>query len=691
MADLPLAERMRGALLGAAIGAELSYARARHPERVARRPEDFDALISLLEPASVGPEPEHWMEHASLVHLIDVGVSAYVRKQGRVTPEDFGAVFQDHTGVATPALFFDNLHTVQELLKEGMSPRLSGLGNAPHGLMCAAMPAVGLYHFADPDYAYLDGVELASVGQGREGADWAGLCAAAIAAAFTPDATPRAISATVLRLAQENDMRELAHLHWPVRVGRETPADEFARWWWRDGGYVPVSTETQFIAWNPPRYLLPLLEHCADNPEQFMAYLTGVDGNWYYRQNGLHAAVAVTGGAIIGALGGSNIFPARWRRWAEPLTAPWQGLLPVIERRIATERVIIEQTTTLAAPQAEGGSILHDKLRACLLAGAIGNAMGSPLENLSYEQIEARHPGGVRTILEPWRLETEDDNQMAALLTETYNARGGRPVMARHFGRTWRERLNRDEFYVQCMGHVCDLIRAGWDPRITGHWVQVTGSAVMCMEPVGLYHLLDPDYAWVDATAISYLHQRGLDITAAAILAAVVAEAFRPGATVDSMCAQAIALCPDTPFRTFDRRRFASPRAYLTTCLEIAGRHRDVLAIRPELYARCLFHHPIEPLEVLGLSLAVFKAADGDVRQACIGGTNIGRDADTIAGRAAMLAGILRGTANIPEEWIRPFSAESMARIDRNAAQFADLVAGAKLTRLRLRATAARP
>ena len=39
----------------------------------------------------------------------------------------------------------------------------------------------------------------------------------------------------------------------------------------------------------------------------------------------------------------------------------------------------------------------------------------------------------------------------------------------------------------------------------------------------------------------------------------------------------------------------------------------------------------------------MFLVAQGDVRRAAIGGTNIGRDADTISGRAAMLSGTLRG------------------------------------------------
>ncbi|MBM4079690.1 MAG: ADP-ribosylglycohydrolase family protein, partial [Planctomycetes bacterium] len=188
-----------------------------------------------------------------------------------------------------------------------------------------------------------------------------------------------------------------------------------------------------------------------------------------------------------------------------------------------------------------------------------------------------------------------------------------------------------------------------------------------------------------DATAISYMYQRGLDMVAATILAAAVAEAFRPDATVESVCRAALAVAPTEPLRTFDKRPFESCRHYLEACLAVAERHSDVLAVRKELYARCLLYHMIDPLEVLGFSLAMFKVAQGDVRQAAIGGTNIGRDSDTIAGRAAMLSGILRGAGNVPPDWVSLFSADSLARIDRNADRLAHLVASRKLDVLKRR------
>ncbi len=93
----------------------------------------------------------------------------------------------------------------------------------------------------------------------------------------------------------------------------------------------------------------------------------------------------------------------------------------------------------------------------------------------------------------------------------------------------------------------------------------------------------------------------------------------------------------------------------------------------------------IDPLELWALALAMFKIARGDVRQAAIGGTNIGRDSDTIAGRAAMLSGALHGSAGVPQEWIALFKPEVLERIRNNAIRFAEIAGKKRLMRLQKR------
>jgi ADP-ribosylglycohydrolase len=675
-------DRVRGCLIGAAIGAELGFARVAEPERFGA--DTPDGIFDIpLDRSSMDPGQPHRMDVASALPLIDLGVRAYLAKQGRATPEDFGQLLRGDAGIATPAFSWDNVHTTQELLKEGMHPRISGLGTAPCGLIAASMPAVGVYHFADPEYAYLDGVELASVTQPRLGADWAALCAAAIACALDPSATAEEVAATTLSIAHANNRDLFYAINHRCREAQwRTGEDAFLSWWFAVGGGGDSRHESNWVAPNPIAFVLPVLRRYGDDARKLMATLAVPRSPW-----ALCTIAPVIGGAILGALHGPAIFPRGWLDWAEPIAANWYPLVDVVHRRAQAESQIIDAIDRLAATQGDSDSPLVDRIYGCILAGAIGNAMGSPVEGHFYTEIDAKYPGGVTGILDPACLESEDDNQMAMLLTETYLEREGLPVLARHFGETWARRLNRDHFFPLCMGNAYDLIRGGWDPRITGHWSVVTGSTVMCMEPVGMYHLCDPEYASIDAGAISYMYQRGLDVTAAQILAAAVAEALSPDADVDSVCRAALAAAPDDPMLTFDKREFKSPRDYIAICLAIAERYDDVMAVRSELYEKCLLYHHIDPLELLGLSLAIFKVADGDVRQSAIGGTNIGRDSDTIAGRAAMLSGALRGAATVPAEWIALFKREVLAKIRRNACRQAESIAGPLRARLERRRT----
>jgi len=691
MSERPLQDRIRGCLLGAAIGAELGFARCAHPDWFAVS-QAGELERARLEPAGEVKQERGRVQTGSLQPFIALGVAAYLSKQGRVTPEDFAGLLKNDPGISAPVFAWDAIHSTQEILKEGMHPRISGHASAPCGIIAAAMPAVGIFHLADPEYAYLDGVELASVAQPRLGADWAALCAAAIAASFTPGADPASVVDTTLKLAHHNNKdlfyeldRRVHAAQWAASAGEQ----HFADWWLTHGGKEEWRVETDWIAFNPIGSVLPLLGQAASDPRKFFALLLcaqphpSLDGGL-----DAHAVSAVIGGAIIGALGGPDVFPGQWREWALPIAKQWFPLAEVAAKRLKEEQEIISGVELLAATKRGDRSLLSDKIYGCVLAGAIGNAMGSAAEGRFYWEVDEQHTGGITTVLDPGRLEGEDDNQMAMLLVETYLAREGRPVTARHFGETWKQRLDRDHFFPLCMGNAYDLIRRGWDPRITGHWSVVTGSTVMCMEPVGLYHLGDPQSAAIDATAVSYMYQRGLDVAAAAMLAAGVAEALRPDASVDSVLKTVLEAAPDEPLRTFDQRPFRSARDYLQTCLDIADKYDNVLEVRAELYEKCLLYHCIDPLELLGFALAMFKIADGHVREAAIGGTNIGRDADTIAGRAACLAGALRGAGDVPEEWTRLFSRESLARIERNAHRFADAVIAGRLQRLKVRQAA---
>ncbi len=665
--SVALDEKIRGCLYGAAIGAEMGfrkYAEFEHPA-------DYESIIGrAFELKLEWPEAplldksNTW--NASLLHLLTSVASCYTGKKGRIIPEDWAAALkQDEAVSQDPAFWLMDIHSTQELLKEGTHPRLSGLGAVPTGNVCTAMIPVGIYHAGDPEGAYLDAVEIASVTQRSPAVEWAALTAAAVAEALKPNATPDSVIAKTLELAGKFAETVFDDLSKLVNGARECTPEQFPQYY----ADMLQAEQRVWIGQNPVGWALLLLAHCGSNPEKLIAAAL----------MGKFTAVRVpVAGALAGALCGMKGWSETWVQEVDASVNPMLELGSLVQAKLAYERMVIQEIEAVAVPAEPEEVALYERIYGCILAGAIGNAMGSPLEAQSYLDIEAKYPGGVTTILEPSRLESEDDNQMAMLLIETYIRRNGSPVSARDFGETWKAKLKRSHFFY-CMQNSYDMIKGGMDARIAGHWSMVTGSTVMCMEPVGMYHLCDPVNAYIEATSISYMYQRGLDVTAASILAASVSAAFRPRATVDSILQAALNAAPKEKMITFDKRQIETPYDFISKCLEVAAKYTDAFEARQELYDKCLYYHWIDPLELLGLSYAMFLIADGDVRLSAIGGTNIGRDSDTIAGRAAMLSGALRGSSNVPQEWINMFQKESLERIQVNSRAFTDFLLQKKL------------
>lgn len=164
------------------------------------------------------------------------------------------------------------------------------------GLIAAATPAVGIYHYADPEYAYLDGVELASVNQPRLGADWAGLCAAAVSVALSLNPTLVQVIEAVLKIAHRNN------------------SDLFYK-------------------------LNPALSSAIRLAQKYFVLLVSAPpASWLDALVGGHPVSAIIGGAILGALRGISVFPSDWRGRAEPVTREWQPIIDVVHARQVKER-----------------------------------------------------------------------------------------------------------------------------------------------------------------------------------------------------------------------------------------------------------------------------------------------------------------------------------------------------------------
>jgi len=158
--------------------------------------------------------------------------------------------------------------------------------------------------------------------------------------------------------------------------------------------------------------------------------------------------------------------------------------------------------------------------------------------------------------------------------------------------------------------------RAGWDA------------------PLGMIHPGDPASAAEEGYA----------------MAVAVATALSPGATIDDVidnvlkCAWTIG-------------RYANEFVgRLEKLLEIAAKCSSVDDLFEPFYREFIIMFPpwegVFALEMVPCALAMCYIARANPAEAIIGATNIGRDADTIAGMAGELAGALHGVDALPKDWV---------------------------------------
>ena len=224
-----------------------------------------------------------------------------------------------------------------------------------------------------------------------------------------------------------------------------------------------------------------------------------------------------------------------------------------------------------------------------------------------------------------------------------------RPVTADEVAAIWVRDMKPENFGY--LIEPCDdipyyLAKAGMYPGAIGQLNEWPGiiSITRSIHPVGLINACNPRQAAVNAQDIARLYQpiQGVGLSYTAGYAAAIAEGCRPGATMESMLAAA--------FEYGGR----CVREDVTKALDVAAKYDDPFeALQPlnDLYHTDGIYMSYSE-ELVPRAFAIFFLVKGDPKQACIVGTNSGRDTDCVTALAAGLAGALNGSSSIPQEWI---------------------------------------
>ncbi|MEV6283454.1 ADP-ribosylglycohydrolase family protein [Kribbella sp. NPDC051770] len=331
-------------------------------------------------------------------------------------------------------------------------------------------------------------------------------------------------------------------------------------------------------------------------------------------------------------------------------------------------------------------SLLEDKSVGALLGSAAGDAIGGAVEGWTPEAIRERHGGWVTGIVGPWYDDWRnarpiapyhkgdghitDDTLMTHALVEVYDetrahldayAVAEKLVPKMLAGKRWVPELEADALLLQRVflaekWLVARLHYGHIDPREAGVGNIVNCGAAMYAAPIGIANAGDPAGAYAEAIDLAGAHQSSYGREAAGVFAAAVAAAMVPGATASGAVEAALDLAKD------------GTRLAVAAVAEVAEGLDDWEQAIP------LLRKAIEPFDTVGpdyrdqsldarrpsrtkaieelpVALGFVLVSGGDVRQAVLGGTNYGRDADSIASMAGAVTGALSGQAGVPEEW----------------------------------------
>jgi ADP-ribosylglycohydrolase len=284
-----------------------------------------------------------------------------------------------------------------------------------------------------------------------------------------------------------------------------------------------------------------------------------------------------------------------------------------------------------------------------MLGGLIGDAIGTPTEGMDYQDITARF-GWV----DDFDCDGTDDTVMKVLLSRALIRTDGYATLddwAAVWLDNWQDIFSSKlaKFFISVL-HTAHKLRRHATPRMAALGNMPSSSSAMCISPVGIINACNPRMAALQTynlASLIHVQDVGFCQDGAVAMAAAVAEAFRPGASVASVLrASTEYILPASG---------AEMLAAIEAAMGLARDTGDCHRFREAAYARSesMFRAiTCDSRETVPITLALFWLADGDVEKCVVYGANFGRDADTIASMAGAIAGALHGVGGIRSEWV---------------------------------------
>jgi ADP-ribosylglycohydrolase len=303
---------------------------------------------------------------------------------------------------------------------------------------------------------------------------------------------------------------------------------------------------------------------------------------------------------------------------------------------------------------------ISDAVYGCLIGGAIGDSLGAPVEGWTHQRIQEEYGTfeEFRQYYMPYS-NTEpgtitSDTAMRHYLCLAIVQCGGR-VTPTDFAEVLCEHLNPDRVWVN-EEIIVKKLSAGVDPWDAGRGSIPDNKATAAIAPVGIVNAGDPLQAYQDGYNIASMLQDRHHRHATATVAAGIAEAISPDATIESVVGTMLDHSTGIVTRALDITLGYADEADSTDEL-VETLYDSFLDWRwPAVQWDLEKYHAGElfsasTLEALPVAVAILAFCDGDVNRSIVEGVNYGRDSDAVGTIAGSIAGALHGADEIREEW----------------------------------------
>lgn len=285
-------------------------------------------------------------------------------------------------------------------------------------------------------------------------------------------------------------------------------------------------------------------------------------------------------------------------------------------------------------------SKLYDKVLACLLGGVIGDAMGAPAEDLTYDEIRSKYG-----TIEDFAGEGTDDSAIKRVLCKAIVDYKGH-ITADEFAQTFLDNVP-ERFYIPVQNAYHKLVLGLALPVYAGMGNMASSSSAMCISPLGIINACNPRQAAMEAFDVGGM-MHGVEATfcreGASAMAAAVAEALREGSTVESVLEASTKYLHPTSGKEMIEA--------IHKGLELAKTGKSYEKFRELFYGSMLRPSIVsDSRETVPCALALFFLANGHAETAIIYGANFGRDADTIASMVGALSAAFGGMNSLRPLW----------------------------------------